>query len=65
MSPTLTGSVRLIPTMGIVRVAFLAAMTAGVGDAAMTSTFRRTNSSARPGSRSAWPSAYRYSMRMF
>jgi hypothetical protein len=25
MSPTLTGSVKLIPTMGIVRVAFLAA----------------------------------------
>jgi hypothetical protein len=31
----------------------------------MTSTLRRTSSAARSGSRSSFPSAYRYSMRMF
>ena len=35
MSPSPTGSVRPIPTMGIVPVAFFAARTPGVGDAAI------------------------------
>ena len=52
--------------MGIVLVAFFAAGIAGVPPAAtMTSTLSRTNSAARSGSRSSFPSASWYSMAMF
>src|SRR5215470_11600831 len=65
MSPSPTGSVRLMPTMGIVAVALLAARAPGVGVATMTSTLSRTSSVASAGSRSSCPSACRNSMTMF
>ena len=54
-SPLPTGSPTMSMTIGIVLVAFRAASAAGVVSAAMTSTFRRTNSVARSGSRSRFP----------
>jgi hypothetical protein len=56
-SPFSIGLSKPIPTIGSVPVAFLAANAAGVGDATMASTFRRTSSSARRGSASYRPSA--------
>jgi hypothetical protein len=52
--------------MGIVLVAFLAARMVGVPPpATRTSTFKRTSSAARAGSRARFPSSKRYSMAMF
>jgi hypothetical protein len=64
-SPLPTGSGAAANTMGIVALAFLAAKIALPPGVTMTSTLRRTSSSARSGSRSSFPSAYRYSMKMF
>src|SRR5262245_35308493 len=58
--PVPTGS-PAIAKIGISRVACFAAKAQGVKIAAMTSTLRRTNSSASPGSRFAFPSAERSS----
>jgi hypothetical protein len=52
-------------TMGIVSVTFFAAIAAVVGPATMMSTWSRTSSAARPGSRSNLLSAKRYSIAMF
>ena len=59
MSPVPTGSRTAIMTMGIVSVAFLAAVTPCVPNDTMRSTLSRTSSAARSGSRSTRPSAYR------
>src|SRR5262249_21256702 len=59
MSPSPTGSVRLMPTMGIVPVALLAARAAGVGVATMTSTLSPTSAVASAGRPSSWPFARR------
>jgi hypothetical protein len=64
-SPAVTGSAPLLKTRGIVLVAFFAAYAEGVDIATITSTLRRTNSSARVGRRSILPCADRYSMKMF
>jgi hypothetical protein len=64
-NPLPTGSPTASMTIGIVFVAFRAARAAGVAEAAMTSTFRRTKSVARLGSRSTIPSADRWSMMRF
>src|SRR5215510_14489219 len=65
-NPAATGSTAsCIKTTGIVLVAFLAAMVAGVAIVSSTSTLRRTSSSARAGSRSSLLSAERYSKAMF
>ena len=58
--PSLTGFSLTMKTMGIVVVAALAAIAAGVPVAAITVTRRRTRSAASSGSRSYWPSAQRY-----
>ena len=50
-------------TIGMVEVACFAATVAGPPFVAMTSTLVRTRSAARPGSRSAVPSAKRASYR--
>ena len=65
--PVSTGSAeRPVITMGIVLVAFLATPIGLIPPATrMISTLRRTSSAARSGSRSRFPSAYRYSMVMF
>ena len=60
--PSLTGSLPVAKTMGIVVVAALAARAEGVSIAAMTATRRRTSSAANAGSRSVWFSAQRYSI---
>ena len=52
-------------TMGIVLVAFLAALTTLLVAVTMRSTFRRTSSSARAGRRSILYAAQRNSMLMF
>ena len=64
-SPLPNGSPTPTMTMGIVRVARLAARDACVTTVTMTSTLSRTNSAARSGSRSNLPSAHRDSMTMF
>ena len=61
-SPSRTGSPIAVTTIGIVVVACCAARPAGVASATMRSTLRPTSSVARPGSRSIFPSAARYSM---
>jgi len=58
-SPSPTGSV-LIETIGIVRVACLAARADELSPARMTSTFRPTNSVMMLDSRPASPAQYRY-----
>ena len=64
--PTPTGSIRMAAlTIGMVVVAFWTARRAGDPEATITSTLRRTNSTASPGRRSAFPSAQRCSMRRF
>jgi hypothetical protein len=65
MSPTPTGSATPTITTGIVAVALIAARDACVTNAMMTSTFSRTSSAARSGSRSNLPCAHRYSNRTF
>ncbi len=60
--PDLTGSATLTKTIGIVDVARLAAATAGVPHATMTSTLNRTSSVATA---SDGCSAHRYSMSRF
>ena len=57
-SPGVTGSPTLEKTMGIVLVAFLAARVSALAGVMITSTLRRTSSSARAGSRSSLFSAY-------
>src|SRR5213595_2696236 len=64
-SPISTGSLGKIMTMGMLLVAFFAASAADPAGATITSTLRRTNSAARSGSRSTFPSAHRYSMMRF
>ena len=64
-SPVPTGSPASAITMGISRVACLAARVGGVNQVTITSTLRRTNSAARSGTRLASPSADRNSNRMF
>src|SRR5499425_1225021 len=59
MSPVPTGSRTVIMTMGIVSVAFLAAVTPCVPSDTMRSTSSRTSSAAKSGSRSTRSSAYR------
>ena len=59
--PALTGSTPVLNTMGIVAVASLAANTV-LPVAAITATWRRTRSAARPGSRSYRAVAQRYSI---
>ena len=58
-SPLPTGLATRPMTMGIVVVACLAARAAGVLEAKITSTLRRTSSAASSGSRSYFPSAAR------
>ena len=60
--PAATGSPLRAMTMGMVDVARLTASIAGVATAKITSTLSLTSSSARPGTRSAWPSAVRNSI---
>ena len=55
MSPVPTGSRTAIMTMGIVSVAFLAAVTPCVPNDTMRSTLSRTSSAAKSGSRSTLP----------
>jgi len=57
MSPVPTGSPAGAMTIGIWFVARFAACTAGVWEATMTSTFRRTSSAAKSGRRVCFPSA--------
>src|SRR5262249_10637494 len=64
-SPAATGSAEITKTMGIVLVAFLAARAPDNVPVRITSTSRRTSSSARVGSRSSLLSAYRDSKAMF
>ena len=64
-SPLPTGSPTLTMTIGIVRVACMAATTFCAAGATMMSTLRRTRSAARAGSLSYRPSDDRYSIRMF
>jgi len=63
-TPVAIGSMAATNTIGIVRVAFLAAGTGGVPDATITSTLRPTSSAAASGSWSAL-AANPYSMLMF
>src|SRR5262245_20466657 len=65
MSPVPTGSRTAIMTIGIVPVAFLAAVTPCVPHDTMRVTLSRTSSAAKSGSRSTRPSAYRSSMTIF
>src|SRR5262249_3223886 len=60
-SPERTGSAAPPMTMGIVRVAFCAALIAVATQATMTSTLSPTNSAARAAARSPPSSAQRYS----
>jgi hypothetical protein len=60
-NPLSTGSLSDAMTMGIVAVASLAGAVAPDPPVTMTSTLRRTSSAARPGKRSALPSAERHS----
>jgi hypothetical protein len=62
--PVAMGSMAATNTIGIVRVAFLAATTGGVPDAMITSTLRWTSSAAASGSWSALP-ANPYSILIF
>jgi hypothetical protein len=64
-SPLPIGSATNPMTMGIVVVACWAARAAGVVEAKITSTLRRTSSAASSGSRSYFPSADRTSMARF
>ena len=64
-NPLPTGSGSCLMTMGIVLVASLAAWVTVAPPVTMRSTLRRTNSAASSGSRSGFPSEYRYSMGMF
>jgi len=64
-SPVPTGSPAAARTIGIVLVACFAASGATVPPDTMTSTLRPTSSAASSGRRSAFPSAYRYSMTIF
>src|SRR5262249_25457216 len=61
MSPSPTGSRKLVVTMGMVPVAFLAANVACVDVATMTSTLRRTSPAAKSANRSGLPAAKRES----
>src|SRR5215472_17101407 len=61
-SPSLTGSVPSVNTIGIVAVAALAASAATGVTVPITATCRRTSSAANAGSRSYWPWALRYSI---
>jgi hypothetical protein len=63
-SPSFTGSAPVAMTMGIVAVAFLAAWADSLPPVTRTSTRSRTNSAAKPGSRSLRPCAQRASKRM-
>ncbi len=63
--PVATGSATAKKTIGIVLVAFWAAWTAEAEAVMITSTLRPTSSAASSGSRSSFPSAYRYSKAMF
>src|SRR5215472_7197869 len=60
-SPSLTGSVPSVNTIGIVAVAAFAASAATGETVPITATCRRTSSAANAGSRSYWPLALRYS----
>jgi stage V sporulation protein G len=64
-NPCSTASSTAPMTMGIVLVACFAARTPGGVMVTITSTFSRTSSAASSGSRSALPSADRYSREMF
>jgi hypothetical protein len=61
-SPVFTGSAKRAITMGMVVVALLAALAAGVLIAKITSTLRPTSSPASAARRSFVPSANRHSM---
>ena len=63
--PSPTGSPAFVITMGIEVVAFFAANANGTPVTTIKSTLRRTNSAARLGRRSFFPSANRYSMAKF
>ena len=63
--PAPTGSPALVITIGMVVVALLAANAAGVPEATIRSTLRRTKSAASSGRRSGFCSANRYSMVIF
>jgi hypothetical protein len=63
--PEPTGSPEFAITMGMVLVAPFAANGVGPPTVTIRSTLRRTNSAASSGSRSRFPSAYRYSMVRF
>src|SRR5262245_47328501 len=62
--PVLTGSSPVTKIIGMVSVAVLATSAAGVLPT-ITATWRRTSSVAKPGSRSSWLSAQRYSIATF
>ena len=64
-SPERTGSPIAMATIGIVLVAFLAAIAPGVLPVTITSTLRPITSAISAGSRSRWPSAQRRSMMRF
>ena len=59
------GSPTAIMTSGIDRACFLTAREAGVPAVTIISTFWGTNSPMRAGKRSYFPSAHRYSIKMF
>ena len=63
-NPAPTGSAETAITIGIVRVACLAAWVGGVSTVTMTSTLRRTSSAANSPRRLSCPSPNRYSMLM-
>ena len=65
MKPLPTGSLMPPKTIGIVVVAFCAAIIMGVPAGTITSTFIFTNSAARVGRRSYMPSAKRHSITKF
>jgi hypothetical protein len=65
MSPRPTGSATYVKTIGVRRVAFLAAGAAEVPWVTMTSTVSLTSSAASTVSRSSFPSAERHSMMRF
>jgi hypothetical protein len=64
-SPAPTGSALFVMTMGIVRVACLAAWVAGVPDVTITSALSPISSAARRGRRSGFPSPNRDSKATF
>ena len=64
-SPFPTGSPTAAKTMGMIRVACLAALVLDVLPVTMTSTLSVASSLASSSSRSGWPSANRYSIWIF